>query len=61
MTEPELERETARAEAKAAADKAKIVRTRGAKIAEGWNRSRQDNNFRMMLRAIAVKAESSAN
>ena len=61
MTGPEQERETARVEAEAAVRNANKIRTRGAKIAEGWAQSRQDNNFRQMLRAIAVKAGPSAN
>jgi hypothetical protein len=60
VTEPQ-ERELARQKAEAALENAVKVRSRGAKIAEGWSKSRQDNNFRQMLRSIAVKAESSAN
>lgn len=58
MTGPE-ERNAARAEVNTALEQATEIRDRGASIAQGWRQSRQDNNFRQMLRALAQKAEHS--
>lgn len=54
MTGPEGKRirEEAQAEVADALAKAVTVRDRGAKIAEGWKKSRTDNNFRLMLREL---------
>ena len=58
MTRPE-ERIAARAEVDTALEQATEIRERGAKIASGWRKSREDNNFRQMLRALTQKAEHS--
>lgn len=61
MTGPESERdrETALVEADQALRHAETLMDRGAKIAAGWRQSRQDNNFRLMLRALGQRAEHS--
>ena len=53
MTEADRQaRKDARQEADAALAHAESLRERGAKIAEGWIRSRMDNNFRLMIRNL---------
>jgi hypothetical protein len=60
MTTPEArhEREVALTEANEAIDRAKAVKRRSTTIAEGWIQSRDDNNFRQMLRAIGKRANN---
>lgn len=58
MTGPE-EREAAQIEVASALEQAASIQDRGAKIAKGWRQSREDNNFRQMLRALTQKAEHS--
>jgi hypothetical protein len=58
VTTPDHEdTETAKAEVDAALEQAKAIQTRGAMIAAGWRKSRLDNNFRQMLRAMSQRAE----
>jgi len=57
MTEAEHERQEARQEADAALARADRMVDRGAKIAQGWVRSRQDNNFRQMLRKLGQRVQ----
>ncbi len=59
MTSPDNDLNTAKERADAALAQAERVRDRSDKIAEGWRRSRSDNNFRHMLRALGQKAENS--
>jgi hypothetical protein len=53
----EAERNEARQEADAALVRADEILSRGAKIAQGWVKSRQDNNFRMMLRRLGQRVQ----
>src|SRR3982751_5633368 len=59
MTEAErFERAEAEEEADAALARAEKIRTRGARIAREWVQSRQDNNFRLMIRGLGQRAEN---
>jgi len=57
MTEAERERHDAQQEADAALARADALVSRGAKIAQGWTKSRQDNNFRLMLRRLGQRVQ----
>lgn len=57
---PDKDRESAEDALQSADDAlahAQNVRDRGLSIAEGWRRSRRDNNFRHMLRDLVPRAE----
>jgi hypothetical protein len=57
MTEADRQaRKDARQEADDALARAQSMRERGAKIAEGWVKSRKDNNFRLMIRNLGREA-----
>jgi len=51
------ELEEARREADEALAKAKEKRALGSRLAEGWRQSREDNNFRAMVRSLAGGGE----
>lgn len=59
MTDPseETELQQAHREADRAIELARRQRERGASLAERWKKSREDNNFRAMLRSLATGGE----
>ena len=52
MTTPDHEK--AKEQASAALDNAERVAERGRRIADGWRQSREDNNYRAMLRRLVL-------
>lgn len=50
MPTPEAERDRANA----ALERAEEVAERGKRIAAGWRKSREDNNYRAMLRQLVL-------
>lgn len=58
MPTPDHERQRAREEASAALERAERVAERGKKIADGWRQSREDNNYRAMLRMLVPQSQS---
>lgn len=59
MTEPREDAELteARREADRAIELARNRKARGETLAEKWRKSREDNNFRAMLRSLASGGE----
>lgn len=55
--DPDVSATDALRDANDALAQAEIIRDRGAHIARGWRRSRQDNNFRFMIRDLIPRAE----
>lgn len=53
MTDPEAMR--AKQNAEEALKKAQVLKQRGTRLGEGWRKSQQDNNFRLMLRQLGQK------
>lgn len=51
---PTPEQQRAKEEAAAALDRAERLAEQGRRIADGWRRSRQDNNYRTMLREMVL-------
>jgi len=51
-TPSDLERREAQAAAEEALERAERVSKRAKSIAEGWRQSREDNNYRAMLRKL---------
>lgn len=55
------EREEARTEAALALRRVTDLRNRGDRIAEAWRKSREDNNFRMMLRQLGERVANNGS
>lgn len=56
MPTPDHERQRAKDEANAALERAERVAERGKRIADGWRQSREDNNYRAMLRMLVPQS-----
>lgn len=52
MTGPDQEREQANQEANQALTQASAILDRSVKMGERWRKSREDNNFRAMIRNL---------